>query len=165
MNRKKIFLALTMGYFCLLAFSQPGPREISQQFFDTWKQQGLSPACQGLLSTNPSRPVSDTVQARLEKRLTYLSERKGAYIAGEEVNIDTISPSFVKTTWLIKFEKEPLFIEFTFYKPYGKWQYQTFGVELEHQPANRPAGNGQRQTGKRPASGGNKPATQQKGRL
>lgn len=165
MNRKKIFLALTMGYFCLLAFSQYGPREISQTFFDTWKHSGLSPACQALIRTNPSRQINDTVQARLEKRLEYLSERKGEYIAGEEVNTDTISASFVKTTWLVKFEKEPLFLVLTFYKPYGQWQYLSFDIDQEHLSTTRSAGNGNRQPVKNRAGEGNKQATQQKGKF
>lgn len=160
MNHRKILLALTMGYFFLNTFSQSAPHEISQLFFDNWKQKGLSPACQALIKTNPSRPVNDTVQARLERRLESITLRKGAFIGSEEVYSDSISPSFVKILWLVKFEKEPLFLEFTFYKPYEQWYYLSFEFDQEYNQA----GNS-RKPGKQPQNGGNRAELKPKGKL
>ena len=59
------------------------------------------------------------------KKLFYLGNYRGFELASKKL----FSPSLVLITYIVKYDRQPIKIEFYFYKPEKNWQIQTFRFE------------------------------------
>jgi hypothetical protein len=104
------------------------PEKISEHFFMLFATD-TDNAVDFLFSTNKwfntaTMPQLGEIKGKI-KKLYYLGNLKGFELASKKV----LSPSLVLITYIVKYDRQPIKIEFYYYKPENQWQIQTFRFE------------------------------------
>ena len=104
------------------------PEKISEHFFMLFATD-TDNAVDFLFSTNKwfntaTMPQLADIKGKI-KKLYYLGNLKGFELASKKV----LSPSLVLITYIVKYDRQPIKIEFYYYRPGTQWQIQTFRFE------------------------------------
>jgi len=129
---KKIIVLFFIG---LLSWNAKGqtdsldtPEKLCAHFFMLFETDSDN-AVDFLFSTNKwfnvaTMPQLSDIKGKI-KKLYYLGNFKGFELASKKI----LSPSLVLITYIVKYDRQPIKIEFYFYKPEKQWQIQTFRFE------------------------------------
>lgn len=104
------------------------PEKLCEHFFMLFEIE-TDNAVDFIFSTNKwfnaaSMPQLNEIKGKI-KKLFYLGNFKGYELASKKV----LSPSLVLITYMVRYDRQPIKIEFYFYKPETQWQIQTFRFE------------------------------------
>lgn len=104
------------------------PAKIVEKFFQTYNK-GPAEAVRSLLPTNKYiyGPVSDSVAIKLQRLAAELDDFQGYEKIGEKSYGDGI----VYLVYIVKYSRQPLRFNFTFYNPGNGWRIQNFRYETE----------------------------------
>lgn len=129
---KKIFFLLILFLLSPAIKAQSDslntPEKICEHFFMLFETD-TDNAVDFLFSTNKwfnaaTMPQLVDIKGKI-KKLYYLGNFKGFELASKKV----LSPSNVLITYIVKYDRQPIKIEYYFYKPEKQWQIQTFRFE------------------------------------
>ena len=129
---KKIVFLISITLLSISIKSQTdslnSPEKISEHFFMLF-ETNTDNAVDFIFSTNKwfnptTMPQLTDIKGKIAK-LYYLGTFRGFELASKKV----LSPSLVLITYIVKYDRQPIKIEFYYYKPEQRWQIQTFRFE------------------------------------
>jgi hypothetical protein len=104
------------------------PERICDHFFMLFETD-TDNAVDFIFSTNKwfntaNMPQLTEIKGKI-KKLYYLGTFRGFEVSSKKI----LSPSLILITYMVKYDRQPIKIEFYFYKPELRWQIQTFRFE------------------------------------
>jgi hypothetical protein len=132
--------ALICGAIALVVFGSPiaslaqqaqvSPYQaMSDKFFDMLQQDKSSDALDYMFSTNPAiKKVPDKIDD-LKSQFTALRKMSGPYISRTKLVETTVAGMFVYQHYFVAYERQPISIRITYYKPGATWRCQ--GVQFD----------------------------------
>ncbi|MDD2344936.1 MAG: hypothetical protein PHI36_04255 [Bacteroidales bacterium] len=126
---KRLSLAFVLCSTCFMSFAQSdslnSPEKICDHFFFLM-QDNSDNAVDFLFSTNPffdlaNMPQLDEIKGKLNK-LFYFGNMHGWDFSSKR----ELSPNLSQYIYIARYTRQPIKVEFNFYKPDKRWQIQTF---------------------------------------
>jgi len=108
---------------------QNSPTEVSDRFFAICKTDSIDKAIDYLFSTNKYSNESQTQINTIKDNLTKTGPFVGPFSGYELLSSKGFGKDIMLLTFVVKYERTPLFFKFLFYKPHEKWQIQNFNFE------------------------------------
>lgn len=109
--------------------SDSNSRTAITTFFEQFKTEGSDVAIDHLFATNKwtkeSKEQIEITKANFKTALKLL----GDYHGYEELSIIKVSDNLKHFVYLARFERQPLRLSFTLYRPFDKWQVQNFNYD------------------------------------
>lgn len=127
---KFIYGILLFGCIAFAAEShaQQNPEDILDPFFDTFKND-MNKAIDYLFSTNEliegNQEGIETVKERLEMSRKLL----GNYYGHELIKLEEAGESYLRYTFSLKYDRQPVKIIIVLYKPNDKWKVQNLNFD------------------------------------
>lgn len=121
----KILLFVLLTVFT--AFTQN--QTISKKFFNLYGDKGPKAALEYAFSTNEFIDAKSQNVFAMIKELESMSGKLGKYLSSELISEEKIAKSLTKNSYLVKFERQPIRIEFIFYKSNKEWSLQNFSYD------------------------------------
>ena len=116
-----ILLLLTLSFYLK---AQTDYDSIPQKFFELFKDKGSDAAIDYVYSSNDFIKQNIQANIKVKTELKKITSLLGSYRGYELMKTTVYSPSYVKLTYLAKFDRQPLKFIFILYKPKDKWQIQ-----------------------------------------
>ena len=103
------------------------PEKMMGDFFGVYGQSGPSKALKELLSKNEyiTPATIDSVSAQMERLIKNLGEYHGY----EKVSESTYGKSISHLSYVVKYSRQPLRLNFNFYQPADRWIIHNFTYE------------------------------------
>lgn len=117
--------------FCILLSlstklsAQTTYQEVIATFFEKYEKEDPASAVDYIFSTNKYLTGNDEQVAAIKMKLNTAVAVIGPYTGYEAVIIKEIGTCMVVNTYIVKYERQPLFFTFVLYKPGELWQVQT----------------------------------------
>jgi hypothetical protein len=108
----------------LPALSQKNPEDILDPFFDTF-EHSPDKAITYIFTTNPYIKQNQDGIDRIKERLNTSRKLLGEYYGEELTKLQSIGDSFVKYTYMLKYDRQPVKIEIVLYRPNEIWTLYT----------------------------------------
>jgi hypothetical protein len=125
--KKLVFLASWIILNTSIACAQSTPKQMVQQFFETYESKGNATALEELYATNKWMDKAGDAILNLKNQMEGLTEDYiGKYYGYEMITEKWISDSYVLMSYLVKFDRQPLRYTFQFYKPDKEWKVHSF---------------------------------------
>ncbi len=121
--------------FLLFAFSAAAQSparsydELVDRFFSQVAEGEYGPAVDQIAGTNAWLSKGGDQMTTLKTRFSGLGALLGQYIGHERIVVQPLGDRFVYVMELAYFEREPLQLHFTFYKPAKSWQLYTISYD------------------------------------
>lgn len=129
----KLFLICT-SLFLVSAYPSYGqkqttPEEIVLKFFTIYKTDSISNAITYLFTTNKYAADVQPDITNLKDKLYSTHLAMGRYTGYSLLSTKNIGNDIILMTYIVKYQKLPLFFKFLFYRPEGSWQIQDLGFD------------------------------------
>lgn len=128
-------MKITKLFFCLLLIATINivkaqtPEEMMDSFFKTYQKNKPVEALEELYSHTPwLERIKDDVE-KLKSQFRDLKTLVGEYNGHELLYKKNVKDCFVLATYLVKYERQPIRINFEFYKPKDKWVLYSFSYD------------------------------------
>lgn len=126
MKLKILTLMLGIVLFNLNCFSQLNYQTITEEFFKTYSKNPLD-AYEYLFQGNKWIEKSKIEKSKIDFR-EFLKDL-GEYCGYELIASNQLGDSYVISSFLVKYERQPYRIELEFYKPKEDWKIQNFSYD------------------------------------
>lgn len=127
--RKSIFVILVMVVSSSPLFSQLGPGQILERFFNKYRYEPQE-AVDFIFSKNPIFQGEAASQAQhVKDKLAQAVPVLGKYYGREPITKQQIGSSLVLYSYLIQYERQPIRFTFKFYKPDREWFLLSFAFD------------------------------------
>ncbi len=147
-----IFLAGIMFISLDRICAQQIPDEINNMFFKILEDKSPEKAFNYLYDDNRALEHNKDIINANKTGFINLTKQFGDYFGFEQLNKEETGKSIAKYTFLLKYEKSPVKVAFTYYKPNDKWKVLEvfYSVQVEDRPGGmrqlplknqRPIGN------------------------
>lgn len=116
-----------LGLFLLLSlytFSQEKFDSLPNVFFKILEQKGSDQAIDFIYSSNKYISGNLAANLKVKAELKKIISLIGNYNGSEIIDTQFISLSYIRLSYLAKFDRQPLKFNFTMYKPKNNWQLQ-----------------------------------------
>ena len=108
------------------AVAQSTPEEIVVRFFKVFEEKGPNEAVDYVFSTNKWMARNQDGLQNLKNQLGTLINIIGQYYGHDEIISTWIGDRYLLTSYLVRYDRQPLRFTFLLYKPNEKWQIQNF---------------------------------------
>lgn len=125
---KKFILLSNVLVASLTSFGQT-PDELVNKFFNEYETKGANIALDNLYSTSEWMNRNQDAIQNLKSQLANMQSLIGKYYGYEPITKKTVGKSFVLSSYLIKYDRQPLRFTFEFYKPNDKWTIFSFSYD------------------------------------
>lgn len=126
----KFLLSISILLFSGIALADDYESEINT-FFSLYESGKIIEAVDSIYSTNPwMSSAADSIQ-NIKTQFQSIDKLVGNYngkILVDEVNV---KDRFVHVTYLALYDRQPVRMEFQFYKPKNKWIIYSFSFDIE----------------------------------
>ena len=103
-------------------FAQSTPEDINGKFFTILKDKGIDNAFEYLNSSMLSIETNQDLVNQNKNGLIELTKSLGNYYGYEQLTKDKTGESYIKYSFLLKYEKSPVKFTMTYYKPNDTWK-------------------------------------------
>jgi|YNPMSStandDraft_2_1061718.scaffolds.fasta_scaffold06432_3 hypothetical protein len=121
---KTLFLICLLNTIILKNFAQIPPEIVPDSFFYYFKTKGVEQAVQYIFRTNKylgqNPEVINTLKSKFDKALPII----GTFYRYEKYLDKRVGNTFAQLGYLMIFDRQPIKIVFTLYKPKDSWQVQ-----------------------------------------
>ena len=100
-----------------------------EKFFQVYASQRYAEALESIYSTNRWISSSPDTVRNLQNQLTGVQGLVGRYYGEEFLGAVSIADRFVHLTYLALHDRQPLRMEFQFYKPDNEWKIYSFSFD------------------------------------
>ncbi len=121
---KKYFLIATLSIYTFFTQAQTNFDSIPNIFFDIFEQKGSDAAIDYIYATNKYISGNFAASLKVKNELKKVVSLIGKYRGTEVIDTQFIGQSYIRLSYLAKFDRQPLKFNFTMYKPDKKWQLQ-----------------------------------------
>lgn len=138
---KNLLFSITLLLFACSSDAQSvsnsTPEQMNSEFFGLYKSKGANASIKYLFSTNKWIFEIDT--QNVISKLTELTSALGNYTGHDFITKKSVGPNFVLYTFLVKYDRQPIRFNLTYYKADTKWQLQFFEYDPDLQTGLREA--------------------------
>lgn len=109
--------------------AQETPTVIIERFFEEFEQQGSSVAIDNLYKSNKWVTNSKDVITQIKSKMKTELENPdfiGEYFGYEQILMKSLNPSLKLYSYMVKYHRQPIRFNFTFYKPDNIWMIYSF---------------------------------------
>ena len=105
------------------------PEKIVDTFIQSYKSKGPRKALSSLLPTNKylSKRDADTVAVQLERLTSEMGDLHGF----EKIKEASYGEGIVHLTYIVKYSRQPVRLQFKFYQPGNGWRIQNFSFQTD----------------------------------
>ncbi|MCC3160322.1 hypothetical protein LJ737_24000 [Hymenobacter sp. 15J16-1T3B] len=129
---KKLFTLLLLSLLALPGYCQMDHTSLVELFFTEYTLLGPEKALEHLYATSaaPQHNQAGFEQQRAElRKLT--PENVGKYCGRQQIRATGLSWNLAATSYLVRFEQQPVRFTFTFYKAQDRWGLYAFTVDTD----------------------------------
>jgi len=127
----KTFKIILLGFFLFSCYTDSNsfqqtemtPEKMTNMFFKLYTSEGADAALDYILSTN--QWVSEEAN-ELKSSFQNLITQLGTYQGNELIVKRSIGENYILWSYMIRYDRQPLRLQFVFYRPSNKWQLQNF---------------------------------------
>jgi hypothetical protein len=112
----------------LFSICQSTPEEIVNSFFRFVQEEKYTEAINYLLSTNKNLENDSSLFNNLSNNLNNAPKRFGLYCGYDLIEKEETSPSYCTCAYFIKYEDNPIRVQFVFYKPREQWKVNSINI-------------------------------------
>jgi hypothetical protein len=120
---KHLFFAVFL-LIPVLGMSQETPEDVLEPFFDSF-DQSPDQAIEYIFSTNPYINQNQKGIDNIKERLNTSRKLLGEYYGEELTKIQSVGDSFVKYSYMLKYDRQPVKLDIVLYRPNDKWLLYT----------------------------------------
>ena len=124
---------LVILMFCFFSSSvwADGYQQELNEFFALFEAGKKSESIDRLYQTNPwvSQAADDIIKVKTQ--LASLDSMVGKYLGKELIHTNNVKNRFVQVTYLALYERQPVRLEFQFYKPKETWIVYAFSFDTD----------------------------------
>ena len=125
---KKILLSIFLTFLFGHSHAQ-APTDHIERFFKMQEELGFDQAIDTLFITNKWFAESKGAQENIKSQLSTLRNRLGDYYGYESLTAQRVGTCYEYYTYLMKYERQPIRVHFSYYKAKDKWILQNFKYE------------------------------------
>ncbi len=108
----------------VLGMSQKTPEDVLEPFFNTF-DKSPDQAIEYIFSTNPYIKQNQKGIDNIKERLNTSRKLLGEYYGEELTKIQSVGDSFVKYSYMLKYDRQPVKLDIVLYRPNDKWLLYT----------------------------------------
>lgn len=123
-----IILAICFSVIPQISFSQNNPEDILDVFFDTFKTD-MNKAIDYLFSTNELIAPNQEGIKSIKERLEVSRKLLGNYYGQELISLEKAGDSYLRYTYMLRYDRQPVKIIIVMYRPDTKWKVQNLNFE------------------------------------
>ncbi|HQP04735.1 MAG: hypothetical protein KBB11_07910 [Bacteroidales bacterium] len=123
-----IILAISFSVIPQTSFSQNNPEDILDVFFDTFKTD-MNKAIDYLFSTNELIAPNQEGIKSIKERLEVSRKLLGNYYGQELISLEKAGDSYLRYTYMLRYDRQPVKIIIVMYRPDTKWKVQNLNFE------------------------------------
>ncbi|RLD48222.1 MAG: hypothetical protein DRI94_12850 [Bacteroidetes bacterium] len=120
----KYFLIIILSTLSLFLKAQNSYDSIPKIFFNIFEQKGSDAAIDYIYATNKYISGNLTANLKVKTELKKVTLMLGKYHGIDIIDTQFISTSYIRLSYLAKFDRQPLKFNFTMYRSDKKWQLQ-----------------------------------------
>jgi hypothetical protein len=144
---RKFLAILTFSFVSFSAFAGSYQEELNA-FFSLFESGKRAESVDRLYKTNQwVNQASDEV-INLKSQLSSIDSMVGKYVGKELILTNNINDRFVHITYLALYERQPVRLEFQFYKPKNDWIIYSFSFDTDFDSDVKTASRAQAAMGK-----------------
>jgi len=121
---KPTYIFLIANFIFIKIYAQETPEGVADSFFYYFKNKGVEQSVQYIFRTNKylgqNPEIINTMKSKFDKALPII----GTFYRYEKYLDKRIGNTFAHMGYLMIFDRQPIKIIFTMYKPKDKWQVQ-----------------------------------------
>jgi hypothetical protein len=111
------------------AFASDEYNKEIDNFFSLYEKGEISKSVDSIYSTNRwIDPSSDAVM-NLKGQFSSMSQIVGTYVGKERIGVHSYSERLLMVTYLMLYERQPIRLEFMFYRPADSWIIYSFSFD------------------------------------
>ncbi len=126
--KKLIFIALAFALCITKSFGQASIKEITDKFFSIYSKEPIK-AVEYAFSTNKWFDKQQDGVANLKNKLKNLIDLCGDYYSYELLSEKTAGQNIIMTTFIVRYDREPIRFTFLFYKARDTWRVNNFSYD------------------------------------
>lgn len=119
-----IFLCLAVS-----AFADDGYDKEIEKFFSLYDKGEINKAIDSIYSTNRWIDSSSDAVTNLKGQFSSMSQVVGKYLGKERVGVHDYAERLLMVTYLALYERQPVRLEFMFYRPKDAWIIYGFSFD------------------------------------
>ena len=122
---------LTLLILCLsvTAFANDEFSKEIEKFFSLYEKGEISKAVDNIYSTNRWIDSSSDAVMNLKGQIASMSQMVGEYLGKERVGVHSYGERLLMVTYLALYERQPIRMEFMFYRPKDNWIIYSFSFD------------------------------------
>ncbi|MFO7879883.1 MAG: hypothetical protein ACQES0_01110 [Bacteroidota bacterium] len=120
---KHIIITLLLS-IPLISMGQKSPEDILEPFFDSF-DKSPDQAIEYIFTTNPYINKNQEGIDRIKERLNTSRKLLGEYYGEELIRKENVGDSFVRYSYMLKYDRQPVKIEIILYRPDETWLLYT----------------------------------------
>ena len=125
---QSVFGMILVATISTSAWAKSYEQEI-ENFFIFYAQGEIVQAVDSIYSTNRWINVTSDQVLNLKGQLTALQPMLGTYLGQDRIGHHSYGERLIQVTYLALFERQPLRMEFTFYRPKDDWIIYSFSFD------------------------------------
>ncbi len=123
---------LLVSFFLFVSVSAFASDEYNKEienFFSLYEKGEISKAIDSIYSTNRwIDPSSDAVM-NLKGQFSSMAQMVGVYVGKERISVHSYGGRLLMVTYLLLYERQPIRLEFMFYRPADEWIIYSFSFD------------------------------------
>ena len=122
---------LSMLVLCLSvsAFASDEYNQEIDKFFSLYEKGEISTAIDSIYSTNRWIDSSSDAVMNLKGQFSSMSQMVGKYLGKERIGAHSYGERLLMVTYLLLYERQPIRLEFMFYRPADSWIIYSFSFD------------------------------------
>ena len=125
----KYLLALLTLCLSASAFADDGYDTEIEKFFSLYEKGEINRAIDSIYSTNRWIDSSSDAVMNVKGQFSSMSQVVGAYLGKERVGVHSYAERLLLVTYLVLYERQPIRLEFMFYRPKNAWIIYRFSFD------------------------------------
>ena len=125
----KYLLALVVLCLNVSAFASDEYNKEIESFFALYEQGEISRAIDSIYSSNRWIDSSSDAVMNLKGQFSSMSQMVGAYLGKERIGVHDYGGRLLMVTYLALYERQPIRMEFMFYRPKDNWIIYSFSFD------------------------------------
>lgn len=126
----KYLVVSVFAFFSAVAAADEYPMQVSR-FFHLLQQGKSGEAIDSIYSTNQWISLESDSIVQIKGQLQNLSKLVGDYNGYILIDENSIKDRFVHVTYLALYDRQPVRVEFQFYRPTDTWKIYSFSFDTE----------------------------------
>jgi hypothetical protein len=125
----KYIMIICVLFLSVSAFASDEYNEEIEKFFSLYEKGEISKSIDSIYSTNRWIDSSSDAAMNLKGQFSSMSQMVGDYLGKERIGVHSYGERLLMVTYLLLYERQPIRLEFMFYRPADSWIIYSFSFD------------------------------------